>query len=237
MWTRQAAIARSLARATLLLALCGCHASADGGPSVPTATIPTPATTPAVSAVSGSFEGCPPEGTALSEHVRRLNDLKNRNAAPSDPDIDHAVTLAALLTPGDDRTRWDGSKAAEVTGYVFRVKSGGKETTNCGATDPPDEDTHVELVLSPDDSSKNRRVIVEVTPRWRAAEQARGVDWSTSALKAAIEGHWVKVRGWLFFDVEHKNQSDNTAPGNPSDWRATAWEIHPITSVEVVSPP
>ena len=39
--------------------------------------------------------------------------------------------------------------------------------------------THIELVLSPGDSAKIRRVIVEVTPRWRAAMHAHGVNWST----------------------------------------------------------
>jgi hypothetical protein len=41
---------------------------------------------------------------------------------------------------------------------------------------------------------------------------AHGVDWSTDNLKAKLEGHWVKVRGWLFFDAEHKSQSVNTTP-------------------------
>ena len=120
---------------------------------------------------------------------------------------------------------------------VVNVKPGGKETTNCAATDLPHEDTHIELVLGPSDSAKSRRVIVEVTPRWRAAMQAQGVDWSTDQLKASIEGHWVKVRGWLFFDAQHKGQSENTAPGKPGDWRATAWEIHPVTSIQVVPGP
>src|SRR5713226_2917472 len=229
--------ARPLASAILVLCLRGCTPPASNQPSTASHDTPSPAPTPIVAAVAGLFDGCPPEGSAHSERIRRLNDLKNRGAAPGDSDIDSSVTLAALLAPGDDRARWDEGKAAEVSGYVFRVKSGGKETTNCGATDPPDEDTHIELVLSPDDSAKSRRVIVEVTPRWRAAMQAQGEDWSTSALKATIEGHWVRIRGWLFFDAEHWNQSENTAPGNPSDWRATAWEIHPITRIEVTLVP
>jgi hypothetical protein len=56
--------------------------------------------------------------------------------------------------------------------------------------------------------------------------QAEGVDWSTNALKATIEGHLVKVRGWLFFDAEHRDQAENTAPENLGDWRATACEVH-----------
>ena len=40
-----------------------------------------------------------------------------------------------------------------------------------------------------------------------------GVDWSTVTLQQTIEGHWVKVRGWLMFDSEHKSQAENTHPG------------------------
>ncbi len=234
MWTARPGAARALASAILILGLWGCTRPASNEPSTAPQNGPSPAPTPIVAAVAGLFDGCPPEGTAHSARIRRLNELKNRSAPPSDTDIDRSVTLAALLAPGDDHARWNESKAAEISGYVFRVKSGGKETTNCQATDLPDEDTHIELVLSPMDSAANRRVIAEVTPRWRAAMQVQGVDWSTSALKAAIEGHWVKVRGWLFFDAEHQNQSENTAPGNTSNWRATAWEVHPVTSIEVV---
>ncbi len=237
MWTTRLGATRVLASAILILGLWGCTRPASNEPSPASQGTPTPAPTPVVAAVAGLFDGCPPEGTALSERIRRLNELKNRSAAPNDADIDRSVTLAALLAPGDDRVRWNESKAADVTGYVFRVRSGGRETTNCQATDTPDEDTHIELVLSPNDSAKNRWVIIEVTPRWRAAMLEQGVDWSTSALRATIEGHRVKVRGWLFFDAEHRGQSENTAPGNPGNWRATAWEIHPVTQVESVAAP
>jgi hypothetical protein len=33
--------------------------------------------------------------------------------------------------------------------------------------------------------------------------------------------------------VEGGNGTENTAPGRERNWRATAWEIHPITSIEV----
>jgi len=96
----------------LLLSPGGCGGQeGDGGQTAnpsetpsPTAA-PSPAGTPTVSAVPGDFDGCPPEGSAFSEHVRRFNEVKNRNAAPHDADIDHSVTLAALLIPGDDHAR------------------------------------------------------------------------------------------------------------------------------------
>jgi hypothetical protein len=67
---------------------------------------------------------------------------------------------------------------------------------------------------------------------------SRGVDWSTRTC-ATINylGRCVRVRGWMLFDAEHKGEAENTAPGRPRNWRATAWEIHPVTSIEVAPRP
>jgi hypothetical protein len=184
-----------------------------------------------------TFNGCGMEGDAASHAVRELNLLKNRYTAPEPQQIDPSVSLAAMLEPGDDRTRWNDHHGAEITGYVWDVKVGGVETVNCHAPDPPDRDTHIELVLDPMNGSEDRRVIVEVTPRSRAIAEQRGEDWSTPALRDHFHGRWVRVRGWLLFDTEHESQSLNTAPGRPRDWRATAWEIHPVTDLEVVERP
>jgi hypothetical protein len=181
------------------------------------------------------YNGCGMEGDARSSGVRALNRLKNRYAAPQQ--IDPAVTLAAMLAPGSDTGRWKVKQGAEIVGYVFDVKVGGIESTNCHARTAEQRDTHIELVLDPMTGSPSQRVIVEVTPRWRAIMAAQGVDCSTRAFRDRLLGRWIKVRGWMLFDVEHQNQSENTAPGRERNWRATAWEIHPITSIEVVQRP
>src|SRR5260370_32389435 len=91
--------------------------------------------------------------------------------------------------------------------------------------------------MSPSDTASIRRVIVEVTPGWRAALNAQGIDWSTATLQQTIEGRWVKVRGWLMFDAEHKAQAENTHPGGAQNWRATAREIHPVTAITILPAP
>jgi len=171
--------------------------------------------------------------------IRPLNRLKNRSAEPRDADVDGGVTLAAMLAPSsNDAGRFAETKAAEITGFVFRVIPGGRsETTNCRKGDPVHRDTHIELTNSPTDTAEIQRVIVEVTPRWRAGLKGDGTDWSTATLQQTIERRWIKVRGWLLFDTEHKAQAENTNPGGTKNWRATAWEIHPITSMLVVSQP
>lgn len=182
------------------------------------------------------YRGCGMEGSATGARAQQLNRLKNRWVAPDSAALDTTATLAAMLAPGDDRGRWSDQRSATVVGYVRDVKPGGVETTNCRTRDRQLRDTHIELVLDPSDAAQ-LPVIVEVTPRWRAMLAAKGVDWSTPTLRRQILGRWVRVTGWLLFDAEHQNAAANTAPGHPRDWRATAWEVHPITDLLVVPRP
>ena len=185
-----------------------------------------------------NYNGCGMQGDARSPAVQALNRLKNRYIAPQPEQIDRAITLAAMVAPGNDTGRWKVKQAAEIIGYVFDVKVGGIESTNCHARAAEERDTHIELVLDPMAGSPARRVIVEVTPRGRAImAAAHGADWSTRALRDRLLGRWVRVTGWMLFDMEHQRESENTAPGRERNWRATAWEIHPVTSIEVVQRP
>ncbi len=207
-------------------------------------TSPPPPPPPGLSVTAGDFDGCPiqgdpsPAGSRFHE-IEALNHLKNRSAFPTDADLDSAVTLTKLLGDGtDDTGKFDTGKAAEITGFVLHVKPGGKsETTNCRKGDPDHRDAHIELTISTTDTLEIRRVIIEVTPRWRAAMKAAGVDWATTTLQHAIEHKWVKVRGWLFRDDEHLQQAENTHPGGDTNWRATVWEVHPVTAVAVIPHP
>jgi hypothetical protein len=38
----------------------------------------------------------------------------------------------------------------------------------------------------------------------------------------------------MYFDVGHAEESENVSPGKPDNWRATAWEIHPVTKITVI---
>ncbi len=177
---------------------------------------------------------CKPEGTAKSDKVKALNVDKNRNSAPSSEQIDAEVSLALMLAPGNDEDRFDQKRGATITGYVVDVRQGGKESCNCDATAPVDTDTHIELALSPD-ALPTQRVIVEVTPRLRKQMKEQGKDWSTDALNKTLRGKWVKVTGWMLFDFMHYKEAENTNPGGPDNWRATCWEIHPVTALDVLA--
>jgi len=170
-----------------------------------------------------------------------LNRLKSRYNAPPAAHVNSKVTLQRVLERSKDKDtgedtdedRWDEDDAAEVEGYVFDVKSGGLETCNCKKASAERKDTHIELVAAPSKNAKRQRFIVEVTPRVREIMAGKGFMWSTEALTKRIKHQWVRVRGWLLFDAEHWANAQHTNPGGSKIWRATAWEIHPITRLEV----
>lgn len=180
------------------------------------------------------FNGCPMEGNASRADYRALNRLKNRTTTPRANQIDSAITLASILQPGSDSSRWADTVGATVTGFVFDAKAGSEESVNCGATKVADKDTHIELTLSASDTAPTRRVIVEVTPKWRAYEVELDHDWSTAVLRHDFKGHCVEVTGWMFWDGAHRKDAENTSPGTHDNWRATAWEIHPVTAIREV---
>lgn len=180
-----------------------------------------------------TYRSCGPEGSAAQVFRQQSNRLKNRIARPAASDIDVHITLDAILQPGDDQERFDPARGASLVGYVVNVKPGGDETVNCGETDAAYTDTHIELITTPQRTDRTLRVIVEVTPRWRAFMAAQHEDWSTSALKQRLVRHWVRFTGWMFWDFEHARNATNTATAGTSNvWRATAWEVHPVTAIQ-----
>ncbi len=188
---------------------------------------------------------CPLQGSATSAKLQALDRDKNRSAEPTVDDIDTDVTLAAMLAPGDDETRFDNKRAARVVGFVAKVKAGGAESCNCKAKDPVDRDTHIELALAAD-APQNQRVVAEVTPRLRlkmktTPREELPNDWITKALQShalgGVAGHWIEVTGWLLFDAEHVDVAENTNPGHAGNERATCWEIHPITDIRILDGP
>src|SRR5258708_25641439 len=129
------------------------------------------------------IDGCGLDGNSKIANIKKLNQHKNRYTVPKDDQIDHSITLSALLAPGDDKTRWTSTSGAEITGFVLDVKPGGQETCNCGKTDPVHTDVHIELVLHSTDTLMTKSVVVEVTPRMRAIMKAKGVGGSTKTLR------------------------------------------------------
>lgn len=174
---------------------------------------------------------CPLQGKTKNHRIQAANVLKNRTAIPNLADYDSAFTLDSVLAPGNDTARWDQRKAGTLVGYVHNAKPGGIESVNCGAKTIGERDTHIELVESSGDSMPARRIIVEVTPRVRKLMKQQGLDWSTPTLKQTLKGQRVEISGWLFSDWEHALSAENTNPHAKRNWRATVWELHPVTNI------
>ncbi len=179
---------------------------------------------------------CGMEGSARLYKNKIINPLKNRWNLPESEDLDPNFTIENLVEYLNDENSYDDQRAGTLTGYVVEVKSGGPESCNCSAKHSIDHDTHIEIVTDPNDFGPDRVVVVEVTPRLRAMAARSGFDWSTKSLKKQLLGKRVKISGWIFYDPEHVNESFANDPediyGKPN-WRATSWEIHPVTSIEI----
>ena len=174
---------------------------------------------------------CPSEGLALTSKARSLHRLKNRTAIPQDSDFNQQISLSELLKPGDDAYRWTTQQAARIQGYVVDVAYARPEATNCFM--PCRRDIHIN-VANREGAPLTEQVVLEITPNFAEWAAQQGWDWSAASLKSQLVGHWCEFEGWMYFDVGHAEEAENTTPNNASNWRATAWEIHPVTKFRVI---
>lgn len=192
-------------------------------------------------------EDCDLHGNAKAKREYDQNPYKNRWNFPDKNKIDASITLAKLIEGGEDRTKFNQNQAVEITGYVYAVKIGGVETCNCKTKNQQFRDTHIELTPNAEETSPDKRVIVEVTPRIRQILEKQGIDWSTAALKdkdgpMGILNKTIKVQGWLFYDFSHETDAFSYDPEDKiggekhKNWRASCWEVHPITNIEILNP-
>lgn len=174
---------------------------------------------------------CPSVGIAFTANARELHRLKNRTSLPTELDFDSRITFEALVQPGDDRVRWATDRAARVQGEVIDVAYARPEATNCFSLCR--RDIHI-VIANRKGAPKKEQVVFEVTPNMRDWAAQQGIDWSEQTLQTQFIGRWCEFEGWLYFDVGHAEDAENSAPGKATNWRATAWEIHPVTKITVV---
>jgi hypothetical protein len=177
--------------------------------------------------------GCPPEGDATKVKMKRLNEARARLDDVTDDDVDDSVTMEEIGEPGDDRLRWQDGQGAEITAYVIEVRDGGPSSSNCHSSRSADHDTILELSPSAGADPAHRFYAV-VTPQWRQAVSADHVDWTTAGLRAHYVQRWVTVRGWMLFNPDvASNALHTTELMGPGVSRMSAWEIHPVTSLDL----
>jgi hypothetical protein len=159
---------------------------------------------------------CGPNGSP----AKALNKNKNRTDIPSETAYVPIQWQSLRDLPSNRQNDLPGAPV-RVEGFIsHQVKAESGESTNCGLTDPDEVDWHIYLTNQPNQGIKDA-VIVETTPRTRPLHH-----WDKSALDALVNQNIrVRISGWLMFDSEHVS-----AVGTQ---RATVWEVHPITKIEV----
>lgn|GEM_PF-592970 len=171
----------------------------------------------------------------LSPQYRYLREVKNRTEVPAQYE---ALTFAQLLAlpalprvyeDGDwDAVRAHAARAVSLEGYVGEVRRVG-DGWNYGPL-PWQGDVHVHLRDQPQprcfpDGPRGGQIVTEVTPHF----QPPRTGWSDEALwDLCLRQVRVRISGWLMHDYQHLD--------GVGRWRASAWEIHPVTKIEVWDP-
>lgn len=139
-----------------------------------------------------------------------------------------------------------------LTAYLVLAYAGPAETTNCNSVDF--HDWHLEMFDEPPDHPPQpgdpTPVIAEITPRTQNAIYRDGIRIQELAAffrrpdvtyeSIGHKAQKVRLTGYLLWDDEHNDNTKDVGATirsiarnryhNP--WRATAWEIHPVTKIE-----
>jgi|SRR5689334_13605170 len=173
--------------------------------------------------IENGNEVCGPTGDATRGAAIALNANKNRTDTPGDSgyvDIDWS-DLKDL--PSDRAGDFVGAPVRVVGFLSHRINvenKGSGESTNCHLLGDGEVDWHIYLTNSPAQPI-SQAIIVETTPRTRPLHR-----WTTGMLAPIVDSETpVRISGWLMYDSEHI--------GAIGTQRASAWEVHPITRVEI----
>ena len=171
----------------------------------------------------------------LSPQYRYLLEVKNRIEVPAvyEP-LTFAQFLALPVLPlGYEDGDWEAvrahtARAVSMEGYIAEVRRV-RDGWNYGPL-PWKGDVHLHLRdrRQPQcfpDGPRGGQLVTEVTPHFQPPKNG----WSDEALWDLCQ-HQVRVRlsGWLLHDFPHLD--------GVGRWRASAWEIHPVTKIEVWDP-
>jgi len=209
---------------------------------------PTPKTVIPPCSQGTPFRGCPACGskTQDADHLK-LNVDKNRGTAVTSPE---KITVQEIRDPANDQGVFTVDKQVSVTGFVAGVDPGGMpETCNCKKKTL--RDVHINIVADPSEAGdQTKYVVVEFTPRWEKNFHFNDSNYDAmrKAVEKKISGKWVKFDGWMLRDFIHANASQSTSPNQPvcpkdgklhnnCNWRATPWEVHPVTAYTIVTGP
>ena len=173
--------------------------------------------------VIGGEEVCAAVGNSSDPKMIKLNSQKNRIDIPEATayiPVDWEALKGLPSTSPDDLQ----GAPVMVSGYLsHRINVEDKapgESTNCNLVNEDEVDWHIYLTSSPNQAI-SQAIIVETTPRTRPLHT-----WDRSVLDGLVNtNNQVRISGWLIYDLQHV--------GEIGTQRATVWEVHPVTRIEV----
>lgn len=196
--------------------------------------------------------GCDSKG----KYDATLAFLKNRTDFPSTPEgvldqsafLEKEKNIPSGLSSDNHKDFLDALSSLGEThifqtiGYLYEIKPEKGESSNCELLTPDAVDYHMyigynaaraaQLVKGPAAklSDEAQSVIVEMTPQVRERFHP---EWQYATLKK-FTGKQVRITGQLLADNEHYVQGEDCALGQDATcFRATIWELHPVTQFEV----
>ena len=173
--------------------------------------------------VIGGQEVCAATGNSSDPKMTKLDSQKNRIDIPKATayiPVDWDVLKGLPSNSPDDLQ----GAPVMVIGYLsHRVNVENKapgESTNCNLLSDDEVDWHIYLTSAPNQAI-SQAIIVETTPRTRPLHT-----WDKSVLDGLVNTNkQVRISGWLMYDFQHVPDIGTQ--------RATVWEVHPITRIEV----
>jgi hypothetical protein len=208
-------------------------------------------------------DSCGVDGNASADTPQgQQNEAKNNFCAAGSPvnvnfDVLHQLqeVAASRVTFGSDRSLpKDRSELLNLPttagslgeGTVVRVAafimdahpsnaSSGGESVNCKTNGAENNDIHIVLAESSDETDQCNSATAEMSPHLRPDLWNPEVlnERDTNIFPNGGPKHMFRFTGQLFFDASHKPCTN----GRGSPKRSTIWEIHPVYAVEICIDP
>ncbi len=177
--------------------------------------------------ISQTEEPCPVEGRSPSDIAKRMNVLKNRDITNgvANPNI---VADSILKGGPEDTGKYKNSDYATVTGYVLGADDAGPESCNCFSNDTNKQ--NIKIYIGQNLSSwKDSVFVVEITPPFKKLHREINAD--------GLIGLKITVTGKMMYNFEAKKFALNACSKCRTTDRKTAWEICPVTDIQVTPTP
>ena len=204
--------------------------------------------------------GLPDPASTASSSINGGSALDANFFASLESGIPDTLTSTNHAQHATDLAQQGEGQMVTIIGTVFYTLHGGSETCNCQLTgDQSVVDFHIGVgfgafplsdsvlsqlrsgseyssILSPSDQHllDQPSVVVEMTPYYR--EQFHPA-WTLAKVQS-VTGKQVRVTGQLMIDNVHHLPKDDCGlldADTSKCWRASTWEIHPVTSFQVCS--